>query len=43
MAFAIVVYCGFNGVFSKDATMDFDWGQGKFFSNLAIFKSCGFV
>jgi hypothetical protein len=30
----VVSYRGFDGVFSKDATMDFDRGQGKFFSNL---------
>jgi hypothetical protein len=33
MPLTVICYCGFDGVFSKDATMDFDWWQREFFSN----------
>jgi hypothetical protein len=34
MMLAIICYRGFDGVFSKNATMDFDWWQREFLSNL---------
>jgi len=34
MPVTVICYCGFDGVFSKDATMDFDWWQREFLSNL---------
>jgi hypothetical protein len=34
MLLSVVFYSGFDGVFSKDATMDFDWWQREFRSNL---------
>jgi hypothetical protein len=41
MLLAIICYCGFDGVFGKDGTVDFDWWESKLFSNLAIaYGSC---
>jgi hypothetical protein len=33
MSLAIIFYRGFDRIFSKDATMDFDWWQREFLSN----------
>jgi hypothetical protein len=41
MLLTIVLYRGFDGVFGKNGAVDFDWGESKLFSNLAIsYGSC---
>jgi hypothetical protein len=36
MLLAIICYSGFDGILGQDGAVDFDWGESKFFSNLAI-------
>jgi hypothetical protein len=31
--FAIIFYCGLDGVLGKDRTVDLDWGEGKMLCN----------
>jgi hypothetical protein len=34
MTLTVICYRSLDGIFSKDATMDFDWWQREFLSNL---------
>jgi hypothetical protein len=34
----VIFYCGFDGVFGEDATVDFDWGEAEFVCDCAVFK-----
>jgi hypothetical protein len=29
----VICYCGFDGVFGEDTTMDFDWWEGEVFGD----------